>query len=124
MRVAPLTGGERRYIETLIGQIGGRRTIRAKSCWKNSQRLILNDHEKRLRYCEGGFPMPHAWVTINGKIVDVTAEAIVRCLKRRGRRPDREYEYLGVVINRRTMLRHLLRTNVWGPVIPTDNWPW
>jgi len=118
MRVAPLTERERQYVEVLIAAMGGRRSIRSKQCWKNSQRLILEDYmgKKRLRYCEGRFPVPHAWVTINGKVVDVTREAVNRCLKRQGRGPI-EDAYIGVVVNRRRMLNHIKRTNWFSAVV-------
>lgn len=75
-----LTDGERQYIEALVAQYGGRRYFRIKRCWTNAQSLMLLDDAKRLRYCEGyldGY-IPHAWVTINGKVVDLTLEAVTR----------------------------------------------
>src|SRR5215469_13445390 len=74
-----LLHGEREYIEKLMAR-RGRRSFRAKQCYANAQRLILADTEKRLRYWEGTlhcecFSIPHAWITIRGKVVDVTHEA-------------------------------------------------
>lgn len=50
-----------------------------KQCFANSQRIVLCDQAKKLAYVEGYaiidgivLPLPHAWVTIKGKIVDVT----------------------------------------------------
>jgi hypothetical protein len=77
---------------------------------------MIADHERRLRYCEGGFPAPHAWVMINGKVIDVTREAANRTLKRQ-RITTIEGEYMGVVISRRRMLNHIKRTkwfNSWS----------
>ena len=72
--IEPLTDDERQYIESLIDKVG-RRMIRSKRCWANSQRMLMEDDENRLCYWECSLPIPHAWVTINGKIVDVTYEA-------------------------------------------------
>ena len=119
MRVAPLTNRERQYVEELIAAVGGRRSIRSKQCWKNVQRLILEDgmRERRLRYCERGFPIPHAWVTINGKVVDVTREAADRWLKRHGIAQDVDHTYAGVVISRHRVLNHIKRTKMFSPVV-------
>ena len=122
MNPQPLTDSERAYIESLISAVGGRRSIRAQACWRNAQWLLVADKEKRLRYCECGFPIPHAWVTINNKVVDVTADAARRKLKRMGFKEtvgDNEHsnhEYRGSVVDRRTVLRHFFRANIWGPV--------
>ena len=119
MQVAPLTDREHEYIEILIAKIGGRRSIRVKQCWRNAQRLILVDHENRLRYCEGEVPVPHAWVTINGKVVDVTYEAVDRYLARRGIASNhRERGYFGAVVSRRAVLTHILRTTEFSRVYP------
>jgi hypothetical protein len=118
MRVAPLTDREREYVEKLIREVGGRRSLRAKRCWRNAQKLILADREKRLRYCEGEeSSIPHAWVTINGKVVDVTREAADRRLREMGHElPQEERAYSGEVINRRTVLRRVLAAKEWGPL--------
>jgi hypothetical protein len=56
----------------------------AKNCWANAQRLWVPDQlcEKRLSYWECRYLIPHAWVTIRGKVVDVTAEAYERWCRR------------------------------------------
>ncbi len=47
-------------------------------CFNINQALVLCDETKTLRYCEGyisgpGSPAaPHAWVTLRGKIIDLT----------------------------------------------------
>jgi hypothetical protein len=123
-RVEPLTDAEREYVEKLIARIGGRRSIRAKACWRNSQRLLLNDDKRRLRYWECGLPIPHAWVTINGKVVDVTAEAANRALKRMGYSPDgsTNYQYRGVTVNRDVVLKHVHQTHSFGAVLGETWW--
>ena len=114
-----LTHCERRYVEKLIAS-NGRRSFRAKNCYMNAQRLILYDTEKRLRYWEGALngSIPHAWVTIHGKVVDVTREAAQRKLKRLGIPPSTTLpDYSGgVYISRHAVLRHVMKTNEWGPI--------
>jgi hypothetical protein len=60
-----------------------------------ARKSILADREKkRLRYWEGEWP-PHAWLTINGKVVDVTREAADRRLREMGHElPQEERAYL------------------------------
>ncbi len=114
-----LTGGERQYIEAVIARCGGSRIFRAKKCWKNAQTLMAHDDAKRLRYCEGYLDgsVPHAWVTINGKVVDVTAEAIARRLRRMKIAPDAQRTYsLAFSVDRVTLARHIVRTCEHGPV--------
>jgi hypothetical protein len=107
--VAPLTDGERRYMDQLIATYGGRRSFPMKQCYKNAQRLMIADSERRLRYCEGYLDgsVPHAWVTINGKVVDLTGEALDRHLRRIRRAQDGEHSYFGSVIDRLTLARHI-----------------
>jgi hypothetical protein len=115
MRVAPLTTRERQYVDQLIAENGGRQSFRIRQCYRNAQRLIWSDAEKRLRYCESGYDaIPHAWVTIKGKVVDVTAAALDRFYKRTGRKPGEQYfRYFGVVIDRRTAKGNMLRKSEW-----------
>jgi len=125
MRVAPLSEREKQYVEKLIAYWGGRRSFRSKQCWKNAQRLIIADDERRLRYCEGnssnsGAPIPHAWVTIHGKVVDVTREAAIRKLKRMKISMPMEREYAGVAINRRRVLKHVQRAGYWCSFVDWD----
>ena len=113
-----LKHGERSYIEKLIA-LNGPRSFRAKNCYRNAQRLILYDTEKRLRYWEGALNglIPHAWVTIHGKVVDVTREAVQRKLKRLGLPLGDVPDYSGgVCISRHAVLRHVMKTNEYGPI--------
>lgn len=118
-KVEPLTHAERLYVEMLIVRIGGRRTIRAKRCWWNAQRLLFADAERRLRYWESGLPIPHAWVTINGKVVDVIAEAATRRLKRMGvdNPGDHLHDYRGVIVR-----RDAVRRGCWGNAVLGETW--
>jgi hypothetical protein len=109
--VAALTDGERQYIERLLA-LNGRGSFKAKQCYQNAQILILDDDEHRLRYCEGWLndDIPHAWLTINGKVFDVTIEA--------ANLNNKQNRYFGVVVNRRTVRQHLLRTKHYAAVLP------
>ena len=60
--VEPLTADERQYIEKLFAKVGPR-MIKAKTCYRTAQLLMLHDEGKRLHYWECGHPIPHAWVT-------------------------------------------------------------
>lgn len=53
------------------------RPMPPKQCFHNSQMLLTNDQEGRLQYKEGfaytgALPVHHAWVELDGKLVDVT----------------------------------------------------
>jgi hypothetical protein len=104
----PLTDEERQYVEK-VKRAAGIRSLRPKACWRNAQNLMLHDDEKRLRYWECGYDgagIPHAWVTINGKIVDVTHEAADRKSRREKEGPLSPFDYTrGVQIDRATMLK-------------------
>jgi hypothetical protein len=108
MTARPLTDEEHHYIETVIARCGGRRRFRIKICWKNAQLLMMNSHAKKLRYCEG---------FLDGKVVDVTAEAVARFQRRRKRVLDESpRHYFGVSVSRRTLERHFRRAKYYGPV--------
>ena len=116
--VGQLTKRESAYIQKLLA-LRGKRSLRVKQCWRNSQRLMICDDENRLRYWEGlmDSSIPHAWLTINGKVVDVTREAGQRKLKREGGVTDEHVPcYEGILINRRTVLWTVLRRKKSGPL--------
>ena len=53
------------------------RVFPPKQCFANAMMLTLADADDRLTYCEGFavtglFPVHHAWLTLDGKLVDVT----------------------------------------------------
>lgn len=121
-----LTNSERRYVETLIAETGGWRAIRSGACFRNAQRLLFADGQRRLRYWESTLPFAHAWLTINGKVLDVTAEAKAWQLKRDGMpeaairalRAIGSFDYsAGVAINRRTVWKHFWQVNRWDAVL-------
>lgn len=64
--------------EAVLSAASGLGILRAKECFYNAQRLVMNDQSGLLKYVEGYghgaaiIPMHHAWVTINGKVIDFT----------------------------------------------------
>lgn len=83
-----------------------------RQCYYNSQRLAVSDGTRQLVYCEGyavgsaGVPVPHAWVSLHGKVFDITW----RVSEKRNRRAYRtrnagdwdpnRYAYMGVEMPR------------------------
>lgn len=62
--------------EYLMRCVAGRPMV-SKQCFHNAQMLLTNDREGRLQYKEGfaftgAIPVHHAWVELDGKLVDVT----------------------------------------------------
>jgi hypothetical protein len=112
-------GISNKYIEEVIARCGGRRTFRIKQCWKNAQLLMTYDDEKRFRYCEGYLDgsIPHAWVEVDCRVVDVTEEALARKLQRMKmpRKIQRFYSCV-YVADHLTLARHIARTSEHGPV--------
>jgi hypothetical protein len=76
---APLTESEWAVLNRALGS----RECREKECYYNAQMLAAFDPSKKLKYVEGyavqatlqGFPFHHGWVTINGKVIDLTWRA-------------------------------------------------
>lgn len=70
----PLTEDE----ATILWRAAGGSRFKQKECFYNAQRLCLHDLTGELQYQEGyaigsaGFPVHHGWVTINGKVIDLT----------------------------------------------------
>jgi hypothetical protein len=119
MECASLTVTEARYVVHLAHEIsppllGNQKRKRAanrkrglgwfhpKHCFYNSAHLMIFDDDKRLTYCEGflvpkdGYPATHAWVTIGGKVVDLT----LRATDREAGYERQQCEYFGVQIPR------------------------
>ena len=70
---APLTEEQYEYLMRCVAS----RPMVPKQCFHNSQMLLTNDRECRLQYKEGFaytgvIPVHHAWVELDGKLVDVT----------------------------------------------------
>jgi len=75
---APLTDEEREVVLAALEPLVDRGYFFApKQCFHNSQLLKLSDRSGLLTYVEGFafsglLPVHHAWLTINGKVVDTT----------------------------------------------------
>lgn len=125
-----LTVAERQAVQPLL--LGEEWPI--KQCYTNSQRLLICDVEHRFEYVEGyvfdprcPLPILHAWLSLNGKVVDVTlrTQALARgrtWLRNRvvGTFPDRDREYYGAVLPRRLVLGAILETGRGGALL--DDW--
>jgi hypothetical protein len=53
------------------------RVFAPKQCFDNSMMMVLADQDDRLTYCEGYamtgmIPVHHAWLTLDGRLVDLT----------------------------------------------------
>jgi hypothetical protein len=73
--------GEQKEMAIFLSQLNG--NPKAKQCFYNAMFMCMVSHSdsdliSRIKYCEGyvsckaPFPVHHAWITIDGKIVDVT----------------------------------------------------
>ena len=105
-----------------------------KQCYLNAMRLMFED--PTLTYHEGYasghiFPVPHAWVTLNSKPVDVTwGEDMTSTGHNRARSPQRLLErvcynnahsrYWGIQFPRDEVLEQVLDTGLSPTMITTD----
>ena len=73
--------GEQKEMAIFLSQLNG--NPKAKQCFYNAMFMCMVSHSdsdliSRIKYCEGyvsckaPFPVHHAWITLDGKIVDVT----------------------------------------------------
>ena len=95
-----LTAAEQKYVQRL--SIGN---YPIKQCYRNSQTVALKasiESEIVLRYVEGfvdagiGLPLAHAWLSVNGKVVDLTLRVNNEAYKRVYGIIPSNYEYYGV----------------------------
>jgi len=122
MELAQLTRMEARYAVELIRTCGGFRRFQPRMCFMNAQRLAVRNLEFRrnpsvaVHYCEGYIafedhcicPIAHAWLTINGKVLDVTLRAMSKTTR---------HTYYGMKIPVRMVLKHHDRAQEYSPVI-------
>ncbi len=131
----PLTDDELKWLFEIIGT----QRFAVKQCYYNSQILLMNtvflDNRHELRYVEGYamgiIPIPHGWLTLNGKVVDLTMR-LRENLKRkspvnRKRLMDRalgefpeEFEYCGVTFETKHVQQEIVRTGLARTLI--DDW--
>lgn len=121
---ASLTTDERRVVRAAMGQ----RRFAKKACFYNAHMLVMGDMSDTLVYTEGFafsrfMPMHHGWVTVNGKVVDVTWDMAGNPVM--GALPE-GWEYVGVEFPDRNMLRErITRRKEVHAVIddPQDGFP-
>lgn len=104
---------ESAYIKQHVDRCGGPEAFPVKQCYQNAQTLLFHEHlrgERRFVYHEGymlsaGGPLAvhHAWLTLNGKVVDPTADAL-----RRGREVTRteKFHYFGLPVKLEHVAAH------------------
>jgi len=117
---APLTAGEKGYVNQCIDLL--RFVPQKKQCYYNSQMMLLVDADDRLEYCEGYavsiMPLLHGWITINGKVVDLTwtCDEGKYILGKFGR--DRAY--MGLTISREDVIK--MQVQKGAAQCHIDNW--
>ena len=69
------------FDEDTIEKIKTRIAPQKKGCYQNAYKLCdrINDDRYDIKYCEGflnynGFPIEHAWNSVNGVYIDITSE--------------------------------------------------
>jgi hypothetical protein len=97
----PLTYGEAKRIVALAKRRGGVKAFLPNRCFDNASKLLLSDREQTLKYHEGFAAtegsehlVEHAWVSINGKVVDLTFRAAIK------NEVLTPHDYLGIEIPR------------------------
>lgn len=98
-----------------------RKRFRQKECFYNAQLLATWDSSRSLRYAEGyasgrGFlPVHHGWVTLNGKVIDLTWRTDKP--NHQGRLRDRiigvvpdGWEYMGVHFDRKSIVARMMES--------------
>jgi len=110
-------------IKTLKDEIGGIDIYKIKDCLRNSQGLAA--YSDKLKYVEGyistfGIPINHAWLSYNGKIVDVTIRKDWK-----GSQTDWsnrnigevKSEYFGVEIDKKEIQRRMMETKTYDFIL-------
>lgn len=114
-----LTLAEARTIIALVNGYGGLRQFKAQHCFANAQRLVAKDMGKALKYHEGFAVIHlvnelthHAWISINGKVVDVTWRAAFKKKFSRARA-----SYFGVELSYLDVLRNIFKFHQHRPLM-------
>ncbi len=96
---------------------------RWRQCYKNAAVFVVSHKEAAYyegfwRYSADDDPVHHAWVMIDGHLLDVTAEDVGRRARRRGITilPPTEQEYFGVHVPTAFVRERADATRFWGPV--------
>lgn len=123
-RSEALTPAERKVVKAAAG----RHKYRKKECFYNAHMLVMRDMTRTLVYTEGWafnglMPVYHGWVTINGKVVDLTWDDKGSPIM--GALPE-GWEYYGVEFPDRVALaERVARTELVAAVIDAhhEGWP-
>lgn len=101
-----------------------------KQCYRNAQQLLACDASGRLVYVEGfvwtlNKPVLHGWLSISGKVIDVTATPVGRTVppeppQIRGAFDARTRTYLGVRFLRAYVQRRTRLGGGWGALFDDE----
>jgi hypothetical protein len=127
-----LTDDERKIVDSAIEEYRRlHRVFHAQQCFVNSQSLLGNDDSEQLVYVEGFawthalHPVLHGWLTIDGKVIDVTLPPTNRREAKR-REPSQvigEFEgrsYFGVPFLRSYVMERREITGSYGSLLDDD----
>lgn len=96
------------------------RKPKSKECFYNSQIFVLTADNSLYYegYCfDGLIPFHHAWVVIDGKVVDFTLESRDKFLKRKKiKNTASDPVYLGVVVPKKSIMANIVKTGVAEPL--------
>lgn len=124
----PLNAYEREVLDTAAYHL---EEFVQRQCYYNAQSLVLADTSQHLRYFEGYaqgnayIPVLHAWVVLNGKVIDVTWRTEVETLdefyadRLLGEIP-KGWNYVGIEFTREELQDLWKRTKQSRSMI--DNW--
>jgi hypothetical protein len=111
-----MTDGEKQIV---LGQFMQSEPVLFGWCYLNAAKMMMGSV---FHYYEGIAthdtpPESHAWVTINGKLVDVTWSAY-------GVLPETS-SYIGIEIPRQYLIEYLMKTKITGPFVDDyrAGWP-
>jgi len=121
----PLTDDEKAIVDEAFKNFG--KDYKFKECYYNAQLTAIYDGSDKLQYVEGRatggiLPVDHAWLEINGKVVDPTwTEGMVKGGKPiLGTFPDKT-DYLGVIIPKSIIKDSLFKTEMARAMITYED---
>lgn len=132
---APLDESERTYLEMVLGahRKFWRRGFEYKFCFTNAQQLMAFDDTKALIYVEGFVvphtgrlpPFHHGWLSLHGKVIDVTAPTreVGRKLPAEPPQIHGQFEgrsYFGVPFLRRYVRQRANANKGWGSLLDDE----
>ena len=124
---APLTEAEHQAFLAAVEAAGGMgRVTEMKQCFANAQRVVHYDPSGLLTYAEGyavgaaKFPMLHGWVSVGGKVVDLTWRVPNRSVPHVFGVIPVGWEYRGVTFPQVQVMENIVRTEAYQSLI--DDW--